>query len=201
VVAEEASSDEESVEESEGEEESTELDVAWLRANYACSQQEATRALEAAKKQGKTREAAGRAMQKHWSIPRIIRPKGKREKRQQHSSRGVREEPEKRGTVETASKPTKERRKQRDASEAMEFREHVTATKTKERRRDSTLGVMREALAQLNRRQRGKVLTREQQQLADLGETLSPARVYGVQRLQSRRCRESQQPRCHRGSK
>ena len=185
VEAEESSSEEEQIEDSDEEEESTDPDIKWLRAHYACSQQEATRALQAATKQGKTREAAGRAMQKHWNIPSIALPKGKRGKRIAQSSSKGRKEPEEgekiaeRKATRTAGRPAKEQKKHRDASKAMEFREHVTATKTKERRRDSTLGVMREALAQLDRRQRGKVLNREQRQLADLGETLSPARVYG----------------------
>ena len=111
--------------------------------------------------------------------------RGKRGKRIAQSSSRGRKEPEEgekiaeRKATRTAGRPAKEQKKHRDASKAMEFREHVTATKTKERRRDSTLGVMREALAQLDRRQRGKLLNREQRQLADLGETLSPARGYG----------------------
>jgi hypothetical protein len=180
VMAEETSDEESDVQEGDNDTESQpdeDEDVRWLRQNYACNQEEALTALDAARAKGKDREAAGKAMQRSWNIPSLSANSYKRGKRR-NQSKTAREEDGK-ATKPAANSGKSSAQRRRAAAKEQEFKQHVNDTNAKEKRRETSLAMMREALTQLDRRQRGKVLTRKQRELARIGETLSPARVYG----------------------
>ena len=72
------------------------------------------------------------------------------------------------------------KRVERKETAASELFTHLSETNRRERRRESAMEMCGEALKQLDRRQRGQVLNRRERGLAKLGETLSPAKLYGA---------------------